>query len=130
MAGMLYQVQACLQVSPKLLHQIEVTCEEPSPNAHAHTAVAAARTDQQRAVSQTFQILYRNEEVVLEDVFSFKVHLVIDANKLVESLERAGLQLLVELHFSESSDTSPQTNTAPMQLVSSRTLKLHFSPLR
>ncbi|XP_043236659.1 protein FAM135A-like [Amphibalanus amphitrite] len=126
----LYQVQACLQVSPKLLHQIEVTCEEPSPNAHAHTAVAAARTDQQRAVSQTFQILYRNEEVVLEDVFSFKVHLVIDANKLVESLERAGLQLLVELHFSESSDTSPQTSTAAMQLVSSRTLKLHFSPLR
>ncbi|XP_043242466.1 protein FAM135A-like [Amphibalanus amphitrite] len=126
----LYQVQACLQVSPKLLHQIEVTCEEPSPNAHAHTAVAAARTDQQRAVSQTFQILYRNEEVVLEDVFSFKVHLVIDANKLVESLERAGLQLLVELHFSESSDTSPQTSTTAMQLVSSRTLKLHFSPLR
>ena len=75
-------MQAYLQASPKLLHQIEVTCGEPSPNAHAHTALAPSRAEHQRAVSQTFQILYRNEEVVLEDVFNFKVHVVIDANKV------------------------------------------------
>ncbi|XP_037076107.1 protein FAM135A-like [Pollicipes pollicipes] len=125
----LYQLQAWLQVSPKLLHQIEVTCAEPSSNAHTHTPVAPARADQERAFSQTFQILYRNEEVVLEDVFNFKAHIVLDANKLVEGLEKAAFQLAVELHFSEGAEGSA-TAAAPLQPVSCRHLKLHFAPLR
>jgi hypothetical protein len=34
------------------------------------------------AVSKTFQILYRNEEVLLGDVFRFRVHLVLDSAKI------------------------------------------------
>jgi hypothetical protein len=34
------------------------------------------------AVSKTFQILYRNEEVLLADVFHFRVHLVLDSAKI------------------------------------------------
>lgn len=34
------------------------------------------------AVSKTFQILYRNEEVHLDDHVLFKLHLIIDAHKV------------------------------------------------
>ena len=34
------------------------------------------------AVSQTFQILYRNEEVSLKNAFNFKVHVIVEAGKV------------------------------------------------
>lgn len=34
------------------------------------------------AVSKTFQILYRNEEVHLDDHVLFKLHLIVDAHKV------------------------------------------------
>lgn len=33
-------------------------------------------------VSKTFQILYRKEDVELYDVFTFKVYMVVDINKV------------------------------------------------
>lgn len=35
------------------------------------------------AVSKTFQILYRNEEVTLNDVILFKAHVVVDSKKVI-----------------------------------------------
>ena len=34
------------------------------------------------AVSKTFQILYRNEEVTLEDVMHFKIHAIVETGKV------------------------------------------------
>ncbi|XP_063586117.1 protein FAM135A-like isoform X1 [Penaeus indicus] len=80
------------------------------------------------AVSKTFQILYRNEEVHLDDHVLFKLHLIVDAHKLAESLDRADLQLVTELWFTEHA-FGPDHHNA-IQCVSARTLNLHFSPTR
>ena len=37
------------------------------------------------AVSKTFQILYRNEDVTLNDIILFKVHALVDAVKVIFS---------------------------------------------
>ena len=34
------------------------------------------------AVTKTFQILYRNEEVRLDDVIHFKIHAIVEAGKV------------------------------------------------
>jgi len=39
-------------------------------------------------VSKTFQILYRKEDVELYDVFTFKVYMMVDINKVHSSLGR------------------------------------------
>jgi hypothetical protein len=33
-------------------------------------------------VSKTFQILYRNEEVLLDDIIMFRVHILVDSHKV------------------------------------------------
>ena len=33
-------------------------------------------------VSKTFQILYKNEEVTVNDIFLFKVHVLVDSDKV------------------------------------------------
>jgi hypothetical protein len=38
--------------------------------------------DGQTAVSRTFNIYYKDEEVLLKDVFLFRVHLLIDSTKV------------------------------------------------
>ena len=38
------------------------------------------------AVSKTFQILYRNEDVAINDVILFKVHMLVDAQRVRISL--------------------------------------------
>ncbi|CAB0006557.1 unnamed protein product, partial [Nesidiocoris tenuis] len=75
-------------------------------------------------VSKTFQILYRNEEVNLEDTLMFRVHILVDSHKIEESLERAEFTLSVELWFTDTSlVTDQQTNVT---CVSLRTLQLSF----
>jgi len=34
------------------------------------------------AVSKTFQILYKNEEIVLSDSFIFRLNMLVDSNKV------------------------------------------------
>ena len=38
------------------------------------------------AVTRTFQILYRNEEIRLDDIARFKVHAIVDGSKVGQSL--------------------------------------------
>ena len=35
------------------------------------------------AVTKTFQIMYRNEEVRLEDCINFKIHAIVEAGKVI-----------------------------------------------
>ena len=36
-------------------------------------------------VSKTFQILYRKEDVELYDIFTFKVYMIVDVNKVLST---------------------------------------------
>ncbi|MBN3288459.1 F135A protein, partial [Polyodon spathula] len=75
--------------------------------------------------SKTFQILYKNEEIVVNDVMIFKVKMLLDEKKIEESLNEMDFQLSLGLHFTDA-DYSPDDLNS-LQLISSRTLKLHFS---
>uniref|UniRef100_A0A8C8YNC9 Family with sequence similarity 135 member A n=1 Tax=Prolemur simus TaxID=1328070 RepID=A0A8C8YNC9_PROSS len=77
---------------------------------------------------KTFQILYKNEEVVLNDVMIFKVKMLLDEKKIEETLEEMNFLLSLDLHFTDGDYSADDLNT--LQLISSRTLKLHFSPHR
>ncbi|XP_043295144.1 protein FAM135A isoform X4 [Cervus canadensis] len=75
--------------------------------------------------SKTFQILYKNEEVVLNDVMIFKVKMLLDEKKIEETLEEMNFLLSLDLHFTDGDYSADDLNA--LQLISSRTLKLHFS---
>uniref|UniRef100_A0A2I3N7W6 Family with sequence similarity 135 member A n=1 Tax=Papio anubis TaxID=9555 RepID=A0A2I3N7W6_PAPAN len=77
---------------------------------------------------KTFQILYKNEEVVLNDVMIFKVKMLLDERKIEETLEEMNFLLSLDLHFTDGDYSADDLNA--LQLISSRTLKLHFSPHR
>ncbi len=76
------------------------------------------------AVSQTFQILYKNEEVILNDCVSFKANLIVDANECVKQVRKTNFVLDVELWFTDQEFGPDQHNS--IECVSSRQLQLHI----
>ncbi|XP_059470773.1 protein FAM135A isoform X4 [Neocloeon triangulifer] len=141
-----YQIRTGLKVSPKVPVKIEVSlpraqgeykseireeicqiCKLILTNSEADSVFPACVVNG-TGVSKTFQILYRNEEVLLDDVFTFRVHILVDSQKIEETLERADFQLIVELWFSDQTFASDQQTA--IASVSSRTLQLNFSPTR
>ncbi|XP_044531960.1 protein FAM135A isoform X5 [Gracilinanus agilis] len=72
-----------------------------------------------------FQILYKNEEIVINDVMIFKVKMLLDEKKIEESLDEMNFLLSLDLHFTDTDYSADDLNS--LQLISSRTLKLHFS---
>ncbi|XP_048763051.2 protein FAM135A-like isoform X3 [Ostrea edulis] len=117
-----YQVRATLKTSPKLPAKIEVTLPKASDEHYVLPSCVVNGT----AISKTFQILYRNEDVAINDLVMYRLHTLVDANKIEESLGRADIQVVLELWFSEE-DGGPQSLQDKMENVSSRTLQLHFS---
>ncbi|TKS85450.1 Protein FAM135A [Collichthys lucidus] len=75
--------------------------------------------------SKTFQILYKNEEVVVNDVLLFKVMMLLDEKKVEESLNDMDFQLFLDLYFTDG-DYTPD-DPSSLQNISGRTLRLHFS---
>ncbi|XP_022313920.2 protein FAM135A-like isoform X4 [Crassostrea virginica] len=117
-----YQVRATLKTSPKLPAKIEVTLPKASDESYILPSCVINGT----AISKTFQILYRNEDVAINDLIMYRLHTLVDANKIEESLDKADIQVVLELWFSEE-DGGPQGLQDKMENVSSRTLLLHFS---
>ncbi|KAI4787218.1 hypothetical protein KUCAC02_036615, partial [Chaenocephalus aceratus] len=78
--------------------------------------------------SRIFQILYRNEEITVNDCMIFKVHLLLDGERVEEVLSEVDFQLKLDLHFTENEQQLAEIATVPM--ISSRTLCLHFHPRR
>uniref|UniRef100_A0A3Q3N9U4 Family with sequence similarity 135 member A n=1 Tax=Mastacembelus armatus TaxID=205130 RepID=A0A3Q3N9U4_9TELE len=74
---------------------------------------------------KTFQILYKNEEIVVNDVFLFKVMMLLDEKKVDESLNDMDFQLFLDLYFTDGDYTSDDSSS--LQNISGRTLRLHFS---
>ncbi|CAB3384814.1 Hypothetical predicted protein [Cloeon dipterum] len=123
-----YQIRTGLKVSQKLPVKVEVSLPRAQGEYKKADSVFPACVVNGTGVSKTFQILYRNEEVLLDDVFTFRVHILVDSHKIEETLERADFQLIVELWFTDQTFASDQHNA--IASVSSRTLQLNFSPTR
>uniref|UniRef100_A0A8C8VJ77 Family with sequence similarity 135 member A n=1 Tax=Pelusios castaneus TaxID=367368 RepID=A0A8C8VJ77_9SAUR len=116
-----YQIRASMKIPPRVPHRLEasllrVTGADLAFPASVHDNVIC---------SKTFQILYKNEEVSVNDVMIFKIKMLLDERKIDESLNEMNFLLSLDLHFTDT-DYSPD-DLSTLQLISSRTLKLHFS---
>ncbi|XP_050806556.1 protein FAM135A isoform X2 [Gopherus flavomarginatus] len=116
-----YQIRASMKIPPRVPHKLEasllpVTGTDLAFPASVHDNVIC---------SKTFQILYKNEEVSVNDVMIFKIKMLLDERKIEESLNEMNFLLSLDLHFTDT-DYSPD-DLSTLQLISSRTLKLHFS---
>ncbi|CAH1773500.1 unnamed protein product [Owenia fusiformis] len=117
-----YQIRTSLKTPPKSPIKVEVS----QPRNSECKLVFPACIINGVAVSKTFQILYRNEDVTVNDVIMFKVHMLVDANEIEKSIMRAELLLSVDLWFTDEEFGLDQQDK--LQCISQRTIKLHFSP--
>ncbi|XP_005996075.1 protein FAM135A isoform X3 [Latimeria chalumnae] len=116
-----YQIRAAMKLPPRVPHKLETSLLRTTGSDLAFPA----SVHDGMICSKTFQILYKNEEIVVNDVMIFKVKMLLDEKKIEESLNEMNFQLLLDLHFTDT-DYTPDDLTS-LQLISSRTLKLHFS---
>ncbi|XP_028279008.1 protein FAM135A isoform X2 [Parambassis ranga] len=116
-----YQMRASLKVPPRIPHKVETSLLHPGGSDLAFPAIVQDDV----ICSKTFQILYKNEEVVVNDVLVFKVMMLLDEKKVEESLNDMDFQLLLDLYFTDG-DYTPD-DPGSLQNISGRTLRLHFS---
>ncbi|XP_058241192.1 protein FAM135A isoform X3 [Hemibagrus wyckioides] len=116
-----YQVRGTMKVPPRIPHRIETSLLHPSNS----DMVLPASVQGDVIYSKTFQILYKNEEIVVNDVFLYKVMMLLDEKKVEESLNDMDFQLSLDLYFADG-DYMPEDSRS-LQSISSRTLRLHFS---
>uniref|UniRef100_A0A8D0LAX5 Family with sequence similarity 135 member A n=1 Tax=Sphenodon punctatus TaxID=8508 RepID=A0A8D0LAX5_SPHPU len=119
-----YQIRAYMKIPPRIPHKIETSLLRGTG---VDLAFPASIHDNV-ICSKTFQILYKNEEVSVNDVMIFKIKMLLDERKIEESLNEMNFLLSLDLHFTDT-DYSPD-DLSTLQLISSRTLKLHFTLYR
>ncbi|XP_031222920.1 protein FAM135A isoform X7 [Mastomys coucha] len=119
-----YQIRASMKIPPRIPHRVEASLL----HATGMTLAFPASVHDALVCSKTFQILYKNEEVVLNDVMIFKVKMLLDERKIEETLEEISFLLSLDLHFTDGDYSADDLNA--LQLISSRTLKLHYSICR
>ena len=119
-----YQIRCNLKSSPKVPAKVEVSL----PRTKKSDLIFPPSIINGVAVSKTFQILYRNEEVSLDDVIQYRVHIILDSAKIEETLRNADFSLDVELWFSE--DGLGMEQHSSIQNVSRRQLQISFVPSR
>ncbi|KAL6466455.1 hypothetical protein MHYP_G00242590 [Metynnis hypsauchen] len=116
-----YQIRGSMKVPPRTPHRIEASLLHPTSSDLAFPA----SVQDDVICSKTFQILYKNEEIVVNDVLIFKVKMLLDEKKVEESLNEMDFQLCLDLYFTDG-DYTPE-DPSSLQSISSRTLRLHFS---
>ncbi|KAK5855426.1 hypothetical protein PBY51_005527 [Eleginops maclovinus] len=119
-----YQIRAGLKVSPRVPHRLIATTQDNT----GECSFSSAGVYDGTVFSRIFQILYRNEEITVNDCMIFKVHLLLDGERVEEALSEVDFQLKLDLHFTENEQQLAEIATVP--LISSRTLCLHFHPRR
>uniref|UniRef100_A0A8C1GNF8 Family with sequence similarity 135 member B n=1 Tax=Cyprinus carpio TaxID=7962 RepID=A0A8C1GNF8_CYPCA len=119
-----YQVRAGLRVSSRVPHRITATT--PGYTGENFSINPCVRVHDGGVFSRIFQILYRNEEVTLEDRMNFRVHLLLDGERVEEAVSEVDVQLKLDLHFTDNEQQLADISSVP--LISSRTLGLHFHP--
>ncbi|KAG7500625.1 hypothetical protein JOB18_024797 [Solea senegalensis] len=117
-----YQVRAGLKVSPRVPHRLIATTQDNA----GECSFSSAGVYDGAVFSRIFQILYRNEEIAVNDCMVFKVHLLLDGERVEEALSEVDFQLRLDLHFTDNEQQLEEILTVP--LISSRTLSLHFHP--
>ncbi|XP_078073149.1 protein FAM135B [Mustelus asterias] len=119
-----YQVRTALKIPPRIPHRLTATLTGPTGDSGPSPPFIHDNT----VYSKIFQILYRNEEIVVSDPSLFRVHLLLDGERVEEALNEVDFQLKLDLHFT---DSEQQLNDiAGIPLISSRRLGLHFHPRR
>ncbi|MEQ2286836.1 hypothetical protein AMECASPLE_006468 [Ameca splendens] len=116
-----YQMRGSLKVPPRVPHKVETSLLHPGGSDLAFPA----SVQDDVISSKTFQILYKNEEIVVNDVLLFKVMMLVDEKKLEESLNEMDFQLFLDLYFTDG-DYTPE-DPSSLQNISGRVLHLHFS---
>uniref|UniRef100_A0A8C4NLX1 Family with sequence similarity 135 member B n=1 Tax=Dicentrarchus labrax TaxID=13489 RepID=A0A8C4NLX1_DICLA len=119
-----YQVRAGLKASPRVPHRLIATTQDNT----GECSFSSAGVYDGTVFSRIFQILYRNEEITVNDCMLFKVHLLLDGERVEEALSEVDFQLKLDLHFTDNEQQLAEIATVP--LISSRTLSLHFHPRR
>ncbi|XP_034747295.1 protein FAM135B [Etheostoma cragini] len=119
-----YQVRAGLKVSPRVPHRLIATTQGNA----GECGFSSAGVYDGTVFSRIFQILYRNEEITVNDCMIFKVHLLLDGERVEEALSEVDFQLKLDLHFTDNEQQLAEIATVP--IISSRTLCLHFHPRR
>uniref|UniRef100_A0A8C5FTL6 DUF676 domain-containing protein n=1 Tax=Gadus morhua TaxID=8049 RepID=A0A8C5FTL6_GADMO len=119
-----YQIRAGLKVSPRVPHRLIATTPGNAGNLRSNSPGVYDGA----VFSRIVQILYRNEEVTVNDCMTFKVHLLLDGERVEEALSEVDFQLKLDLHFTENEQQLADIASVP--LISSRTLGLHFHPRR
>ncbi|XP_065525518.1 protein FAM135B [Lathamus discolor] len=119
-----YQIRAGLKIPSKLPHRLFATIARQTGD----SSLCSACVHENTVYSRIFQILYRNEEIVLNESMNFRVHLLLDGERVEDALSEADFQLKLDLHFTDSEQQLRDVPAIPM--ISSRTLCLHFHPRR
>ncbi|XP_029299333.1 protein FAM135B [Cottoperca gobio] len=120
-----YQIRAGLKVSPRVPHRLIPSTQD---NTAGECSFSSAGVYDGTVFSRIFQILYRNEEITVNDCMIFKVHLLLDGERVEEALSEVDFQMKLDLHFTDNEQQLAEIATVP--LISSRTLSLHFHPRR
>ncbi|XP_058898835.1 protein FAM135B [Kogia breviceps] len=119
-----YQIRVTLKVSSRIPHRLSASILGQTDSGSLHSACVREST----AHSRVFQILYRNEEVPINDAVIFRAHLLLDGERVEEALSEVDFQLKVDLHFTDSEQQL--RDMAGVPVISSRALGLHFHPRR
>ncbi|XP_023667831.1 protein FAM135B [Paramormyrops kingsleyae] len=119
-----YQVRTGLKVSSRVPHRLIAT----TTGYTGDCSFLSAGVHDGSAFSKIFQILYRNEEIALNDCMVFRVHLLLDGERVEEALSEVDFHLKLDLHFTDNEQQLNELGAVPP--ISSRTLGLHFHPRR
>ncbi|XP_064562794.1 protein FAM135B isoform X3 [Zonotrichia leucophrys gambelii] len=119
-----YQIRAGLKIPSRIPHRLFATISGQTGD----SSLCSTCVHENNVYSRIFQILYRNEEIILNETMNFRVHLLLDGEKVEDALNEADFQLKLDLHFTDSDQQLRDVPAIPM--ISSRTLCLHFHPRR
>src|SRR5699024_10674092 len=81
------------------------------------------------AVSKTFQIVYKNEEVLLNDNAPFRVNICLDSSDCMKQIAKIVFLLQVELWFTDQ-ESPLHAPIERFECVSTRHLQIHFDLCR
>ncbi|CAF1649585.1 unnamed protein product, partial [Adineta ricciae] len=123
-----YQIRAGVKFAPKIQSavKIEVKSELPPVFDDYQEQIYPACVFNDWGVSKTFMIMYKNEEIELDDQFNFKLSIIVDSENITECFNRMDMQLCIELYSSEKDYSQEKLST--MALLCSRCYKLNFNP--
>lgn len=88
----------------------------------------AGRWNRHTLMSPCFQIVYKNEEVPLNELLRFKCHLLVQAGDCLAAITNSNFWLDIQLCFADC--THPPNSAQELQVVHTRSLQLHLDLCR